>query len=50
MISDHLSPREINELYLRAWKVGIKSLYYQHSTNATQVLLREKNTCKACEA
>ena len=37
MISDHLSPREINELYLRAWKVGIKSLYYQHSTNATQV-------------
>ena len=50
MISDRLNPKEINELHLRAWKVGVKSLYYQHSTNAAQVLLREKNGCKACEA
>lgn len=40
--------KEINSLYIDAWKLGIKSLYYQHSMNAAQ-LLNQKETCKACE-
>lgn len=40
--------KEINSLYIDAWKLGIKSLYYQHSMNAAQ-LLNQKEVCKACE-
>lgn len=38
----------INELYITAWKLGIKTLYYQHSMNAAQQL-NLKKVCKACE-
>lgn len=41
--------KEINALYIDAWKLGIKSLYYQHSMNAAQ-LLNQKQLCAACEA
>ena len=40
--------KEINNLYIEAWKVGIKALYYQHSMNAAQ-MLNQKQNCKACE-
>lgn len=49
MINPETHPREINNLYLYAWQKGIKSLYYQHSVNAAQVLSRQK-ICIACEA
>lgn len=44
--------KEINALYLYAWKLGIKTLYYQHSVNAAQQFGRMKDlqNCKACEA
>lgn len=42
MIPPSTPVKEINELYLRAWKKGVKSLYYQHSMNAAQELVREK--------
>lgn len=44
--------KELNELYLYAWKLGIKTLYYQHSVNAAQQLGRTKllDSCKACHA
>lgn len=41
--------KEINELHLYAWENGIKSLYYQHSTNAAQAFYRS-SVCLACEA
>lgn len=41
--------KAINELYIAAWKLGIKTLYYQHSMNAAQQL-NLKKICKACEA
>jgi ribonucleoside-diphosphate reductase alpha chain len=41
--------KSINELYLAAWRLGIKTLYYQHSLNAAQQL-NLKRACKACEA
>jgi len=40
--------KDINKLYIEAWRLGIKSLYYQHSMNAAQ-LLNQKQVCKACE-
>lgn len=43
------SAKEINALYIDAWKNGVKTLYYQHSMNAAQVLGRKK-VCVACES
>lgn len=34
--------KEINNLYIDAWKKGVKSLYYQHSMNAAQQMVRKK--------
>lgn len=44
--------KEINALYLYAWKLGVKTLYYQHSVNAAQQFGRMKDlqNCKSCEA
>lgn len=43
-------PKEVNELVIFAWEQGIKSLYYQRSTNPAQTLARNIMTCKSCEA
>lgn len=42
MIEPHKPVKEINQLYITAWKLGVKSLYYQHSMNAAQELVRKK--------
>jgi ribonucleoside-diphosphate reductase alpha chain len=34
--------KEINQLYIQAWKEGVKALYYQHSANAAQAMVRKK--------
>jgi ribonucleoside-diphosphate reductase alpha chain len=49
MISSKMATREINQLYLYAWEMGLKSLYYQKSTNAAQDAARDR-ACAACEA
>jgi len=36
-----VSVKEINQLYIEAWKKGVKSLYYQHSVNAAQKFSRD---------
>jgi ribonucleoside-diphosphate reductase alpha chain len=41
--------KEINTLYITAWKLGLKSLYYQHSMNAAQKF-KQKKDCVSCEA
>jgi ribonucleoside-diphosphate reductase alpha chain len=63
MVPPEVSPKDINALYMRAWNLGIKALYYQHSMNAAQQLSRKKiaeakaaspiktpEVCVACEA
>jgi len=45
-----VSVKEINQLYIDAWKKGVKSLYYQHSVNAAQKFSRDILECKACES
>jgi len=42
MVAPDTPVKEINQLYIQAWKQGVKSLYYQHSMNAAQQLSRKK--------
>lgn len=49
MVPPNVPAKEINALYLKAWRQGIKALYYQHSMNAAQQLSRAK-ICESCEA
>jgi ribonucleoside-diphosphate reductase alpha chain len=50
MIHPDTSVKEINKLMIYAWQEGVKTLYYQHSINAAQALMRDINSCKSCEA
>ena len=47
---EKVSLEDINELYIQAWKKGVKSLYYQNSVNAAQKFSRDILECKACES
>ncbi len=42
--------KDINTLYLEAWRNGVKSLYYQFSQNAAQQLTRSILYCSSCES
>tara|TARA_R110000744_G_scaffold10628_8_gene32993 strand:- start:1040 stop:2692 length:1653 start_codon:yes stop_codon:yes gene_type:complete len=53
MLDPDTPVKEINALYLRAWRLGIKSLYYSFSMSAAQSLTRKQvmsEGCAACEA
>jgi ribonucleoside-diphosphate reductase alpha chain len=41
--------KQINQIHVQAWKLGLKSLYYQHSMNAAQKF-KQKKDCVSCEA
>ena len=49
MVHPNMSAKDINKLYIKAWELGIKSLYYQHSMNAAQQFKQNKE-CTTCEA
>jgi ribonucleoside-diphosphate reductase alpha chain len=40
--------KEVNNIHVTAWKLGLKSLYYQHSMNAAQKF-KQKKDCESCE-
>lgn len=42
--------KDINQLHVRAWELGVKTLYYQHSMNAAQEFNRNLLSCSACES
>ena len=42
MVEPATPVKDINQLYIQAWKQGVKSLYYQHSMNAAQQMVRKK--------
>jgi ribonucleoside-diphosphate reductase alpha chain len=48
MIPPNAKVKEINELIIDAWKMGIKTLYYQRSGNPSQDLARNILECKSC--
>lgn len=49
-IDPKTSVKEVNALVIEAWKLGVKSLYYQRGTNPAQTLARDINSCKSCES
>ena len=49
IIHPDMPVKEINKLHVTAWKLGLKSLYYQHSMNAAQKF-KQKKDCASCEA
>lgn len=49
MINPSVSTKDINLLYIFAWQSGIKTLYYQHSTNAAQKFNQSKMCVGSCE-
>lgn len=42
MVAPDTPVKDINQLYIQAWKQGCKALYYQHSMNAAQQMVRKK--------
>ncbi len=49
MIHPSVPTRDVNILMIEAWKLGVKSLYYQHSVNAAQAFSRNILSCEACQ-
>jgi ribonucleoside-diphosphate reductase alpha chain len=49
IVHPEMSVKEINKIHVTAWKLGLKSLYYQHSMNAAQKF-KQKKECTSCEA
>jgi ribonucleoside-diphosphate reductase alpha chain len=43
------NPKEISDLLFEAHRLGIKTLYYQHSFSAAQEFRRNLLTCTSCE-
>lgn len=50
MIHPSTPVKEINKLLIAAWELGIKTLYYNRSTNKAQEIGRDINSCVSCEA
>jgi ribonucleoside-diphosphate reductase alpha chain len=40
--------KDLNDVYVTAWRLGVKSMYYQHSMNAAQKF-KQKKECASCE-
>ena len=50
MIPPDTKPKEVSDLLIEAWRMGIKTLYYQRSANPAQELSRNIMTCTSCES
>jgi len=50
MIHPDVSPKEISQLLIFGWQQGVKTFYYQRSTNPAQELGRSLLACKNCES
>jgi ribonucleoside-diphosphate reductase alpha chain len=50
MIPPDTKPKDVSELLIEGWKMGIKTFYYQRSANPAQELSRKIMTCTSCEA
>lgn len=50
LIGPDVPAKDVNALIIEGWRLGIKTFYYQRSTNPAQQLVRDIMTCAACEA
>jgi ribonucleoside-diphosphate reductase, alpha chain len=49
MVHPNTPARDLNQLYLTAEELGLKSIYYQYSMSAAQVFNRNLLSCSSCE-
>ena len=49
MIHPKASPKEVSELMIFGWEMGLKGFYYQRSMNPSQELARSIMNCTSCE-
>ncbi|QEC42065.1 ribonucleoside-diphosphate reductase subunit alpha [Pseudobacter ginsenosidimutans] len=49
-IPSDLPVREVNKLLIEAWKLGVKTLYYQRSQSVSKEMVTNLVSCKSCEA
>lgn len=50
VIDPKVPTKDLNALMIDAWKLGVKTLYYQIGVNAAQQLTRSILSCKSCES
>jgi ribonucleoside-diphosphate reductase alpha chain len=50
LIPPNASAKDVNALIIEGWKLGIKTFYYQRSSNPAQDLVNDIMNCVACEA
>lgn len=50
MIHAEVPVKEVNSLMIEAWKLGIKTLYYQRSVNSAQEVGRKLMECVSCQS
>ena len=50
MVPPNCPAKEVSELLIYGWENGIKTFYYQRSSNPAQELTRSILTCSSCEA
>lgn len=50
MIPPSTKPKDVSDLLIEGWKLGIKTFYYQKSANPSQQLARNILNCTSCEA
>jgi ribonucleoside-diphosphate reductase alpha chain len=50
MIAPNVPAKDVSELLIEGWKLGIKTFYYQRSANPAQELSRSILSCKSCES
>ena len=49
-IPAELPVKEVNRLIIEAWKLGIKTLYYQRSQSVSKELVTQLVSCSSCES
>jgi ribonucleoside-diphosphate reductase alpha chain len=49
-IPSELPVKDVNRLMIEAWKLGVKTLYYQRSQSVSKEMVTSLVNCKSCEA
>ena len=49
-IPSTLPVKEVNKLMIEAWKLGVKTLYYQRSQSVSKEFVANMVNCSSCEA
>ena len=45
-----LPVKEVNQLFIEAWRLGVKSIYYQRSQSVAKEMVTSLVSCVSCEA